>query len=102
MPAIHLDGLIIAISAFIIIGVFHPVVIHAEYHWGTKCWPLFCVCGICALMIALFIESTLLSAILAVLSCSFFWSIKELYDQKKRVKKGWFPMNPKRTDSYKD
>ena len=27
--------------------------------------------------------------------------IGELFEQKKRVEKGWFPMNPKRTDEYK-
>ena len=26
--------------------------------------------------------------------------IKELFEQEKRVLKGWFPMNPKRKDEY--
>jgi hypothetical protein len=25
------------------------------------------------------------------------WSIKELKEQRRRVKKGWFPQNPKRS-----
>ena len=39
-------GLIIAISTFIIIGIFHPIVIKAEYHFGTRsCW-VFALAGI--------------------------------------------------------
>ena len=25
-----------------------------------------------------------------------FWSIKEVFEQRERVRKGWFPKNPKR------
>ncbi|MBQ9395102.1 MAG: DUF4491 family protein [Proteobacteria bacterium] len=101
LPAIHFDGLVIAIVTFIIIGVFHPIVIKAEYYWGTKCWPLFAFFGTFTLAIAMFMENTIISTLLSVLSCTFFWSIIELYHQKKRVLKGWFPMNPKRKDEYK-
>ena len=31
-------------------------------------------------------------------ACSCFWSIKELFEQRDRVKKGWFPENPNRKD----
>lgn len=96
----HFDGLIIAVVTFMIIGIFHPIVIHAEYRWGTKCWPVFAVSGLILLILSLFIEKTVVSALLAVLSCTLFWSVKELYDQKKRVLKGWFPMNPNRKDEY--
>ena len=27
----------------LIIGLFHPVVIKAEYYWGTGCWWIFLV-----------------------------------------------------------
>lgn len=99
--SIHIDGLIIAVVTFIIIGVFHPIVIKAEYYWGTRCWPLFAILGTFTLAIAMFMENTIISTLLSVLSCSLFWSIVELYHQKKRVLKGWFPMNPKRKDAYK-
>lgn len=29
-------GLITAIATFIIIGIFHPIVIKSEYHFGVK------------------------------------------------------------------
>ncbi len=38
MDMINFDGLLIGIATFLIIGLFHPVVVKAEYFWGTRCW----------------------------------------------------------------
>lgn len=46
MDMINFDGLLIGIVTFLIIGLFHPVVVKAEYYWGTKCWWIFLVLGI--------------------------------------------------------
>lgn len=97
---LHFTGIIIAVSTFLIIGLFHPIVIKMEYHFGTRPWWLFLVLGIVSIAGALFISDTLLSAIIGVLGASLLWSIGELFEQKKRVEKGWFPMNPKRKDEY--
>ena len=91
-------GLLIGIATFVIIGAFHPVVIKAEYHFGKKCWPVFMVCGVACVVGSLFVGPLWASAILAVLGFTLLWSIKELFEQEKRVKKGWFPANPKRAD----
>ncbi|MBO7165799.1 MAG: DUF4491 family protein, partial [Muribaculaceae bacterium] len=32
-----------------------------------------------------------------VFAFSSFWSIKEVEGQQERVRKGWFPRNPRRT-----
>ncbi|MBQ0048792.1 MAG: DUF4491 family protein [Bacteroidales bacterium] len=92
----YYEGLIIAASTFFIIGIFHPIVIKAEYHWGVRCWPLFAVVGAALLLASLFIGSTLWAAMVGVTGCSSLWSILELFEQRKRVQKGWFPKNPKR------
>ena len=34
----YFTGLIIAVSTFLIIGLFHPLVIKTEYYWGTRPW----------------------------------------------------------------
>ena len=86
-------GLIIAVCTFLIIGIFHPIVIKWEYYLGTRFWWLFLLLGIACIAIALFIRNVLISA-------SFLWSIGEIFEQKQRVKKGWFPMNPKRKNEY--
>ena len=60
----NFSGILIGVLTFFLIGLFHPIVIYAEYYFGSRC----CVLGV---------------------SC--FWSIKELKEQEKRVEKGWFP-----------
>lgn len=97
----HLTGLVIALSTFLIIGIFHPIVIKTEYHFGTRPWWLFLILGGACILGSLHIADTVTSAIVGVVGASLLWSIGELFAQRKRVKKGWFPMNPKRTDDYK-
>ncbi len=93
----HLEGLFIGACTFLIIGLFHPLVIKMEYHWGTKLWWTWLMAGIIGLLCSLFIANTVVSAILGSFSFSAFWGIGELFSQEKRVQKGWFPRNPKRT-----
>lgn len=92
----YFSGLIIGALSFLIIGVLHPVVIKAEYYFGKKCWPLFAVGGVVCCAVSLFVPNSTASILLAVLGFSFFWSIHEIIEQESRVKKGWFPANPKR------
>lgn len=97
---LYYSGIIIAVSCFLIIGMFHPIVIKTEYYTGTKYWWLFLLIGIVSLASALFVASSLLSAVLGIIGASCLWSIKELFEQRERVMKGWFPMNPKRKKEY--
>ena len=92
----HLLGLVIGISTFLIIGLFHPVVIKCEYYFGTGCWWWFLLLGLIGVGLSIWVENVLYSTLLGVFSFSSFWTIKEIFDQKKRVEKGWFPRNPKR------
>lgn len=97
----NFTGIIIAICSFLIIGLFHPVVIKTEYHTGTKYWWVFLICGIICIAAAINVDHTIISSVLGVLGATFIWSIKELFEQKERVRKGWFPMNPERKEEYK-
>ncbi len=98
----YFTGIIIAVSTFLIIGIFHPIVIKAEYYTGTRLWWLFLLVGIVSIIVALFIENAILSAIIGVFGASSLWGIGELFAQRKRVMKGWFPKNPKRLEDYED
>lgn len=97
----NFGGILIGLCTFLIIGFFHPIVIKAEYYWGTKCWWIFLLLGIAGIAGSVIVENILISTLLGVFSFSSFWTIKELFEQKERVIKGWFPMNPKRKDDYK-
>lgn len=92
----NLHGLLIGICTFLIIGLFHPIVIKAEYYLGTKSWWIFLVMGIIGCTASILCDNLTISALLGVFSFSSFWSIKEVFEQRKRVEKGWFPENPNR------
>lgn len=92
----NLTGIVIGIATFLIIGIFHPLVIKGEYYFGTRCWWVFLLMGIAGLAAALAVRDILWSTLLAVWGASSLWAIGELFEQRKRVEKGWFPRNPKR------
>jgi len=95
MP-IYFTGILLGLATFLIIGLFHPLIIKAEYHFGVKFWIVFLICGLITTTISLFTENVVISAILGVFGFTCFWSIKEMFDQVKRVREGRFPKNPKR------
>lgn len=92
----YFNGILLGLATFLIIGIFHPLVIKAEYYFGVKFWIVFLLCGLTASISSLSIANITLSSILGVLGFSCFWSIKEMFDQVKRVEEGRFPKNPKR------
>lgn len=92
----NFNGLITGLATFIIIGLFHPIVIKAEYHFGKRCWWFFALAGLIFGGLSLCIDNITLASISGVTAFSCFWSIHELFEQEKRVKRGWFPANPKR------
>lgn len=92
----HLLGLSLGLCTFLIIGIFHPIVIKGEYHFGVRCWWWFLIAGIILCVAAFALEDIFLSVISAVAGFSCFWSILEVFEQRKRVERGWFPENPKR------
>lgn len=87
-------GILIGAAVFVMIGFFHPIVIKAEYYLGVRCWPCFAVAGTAALVGSLLVESVILSVLLGAFAFSSYWSILELFEQEKRVARGWFPKNP--------
>lgn len=93
---LNFSGIIIGVATFLIIGLFHPLVIKAEYYIGVKSWWLFLLLGVAACAVSLLVANLTLSIILGVVAFSSFWSIGEVFEQKKRVERGWFPANPKK------
>ena len=80
---LNFEGIAVGAASLLVIGAFHPLVIWCEYHFSQKIWPLF--------------AHGLLSILLGLVGVAFLWSIRELKEQARRVERGWFPKNPKRT-----
>jgi len=91
---VNFSGIVIGVSVFLMIGLFHPIVIKAEYYFGVRCWPVFALVGAAAIAGSLLVQSVIVSVLLGAFAFSSFWSILELFEQKKRVERGWFPKNP--------
>ena len=91
-------GLIIRAATFLIIGLFHPLVIKGEYYFGVKIWWVFLLLGLLGIAGSLLIANEVISILLGVFAFSSLWGIGEVFEQRKRVQKGWFPSNPKRKD----
>ncbi|MDO5714670.1 MAG: DUF4491 family protein [Tissierellia bacterium] len=89
-------GLIVGVYTFFAIGIFHPIVIKAEYYFSKRCWPFFLILGLLCLFFSLK-TSDVWSAILGITAFCFLWSIKELYEQAERVERGLYPKRKKGT-----
>ncbi len=92
----NLTGIVIGVATFLIIGLFHPLVIKGEYYFGVKIWWVFLLMGLAAIAGSIVVRHLLWSTLLAVWGASSLWSIGELFEQRKRVARGWFPRNPRR------
>lgn len=82
----RLLGLFIGVCTFLIIGLFHPVVVKAEYYWGTRCWWVFLLLGLGGMAVSLLTDNVLLAALAGVFAFSSLWTIKELFEQREP---GW-------------
>ncbi len=93
---VNFEGLLLGAGAFLCIGIFHPLVIKAEYYFGVRSWWAFLCVGLISAGASLLVENVYLSIFLGIFAFSAFWGIGEVFKQKERVEKGWFPKNPKR------
>ena len=94
----NVGGLFVGAATFLIIGLFHPLVIKAEYYFGVRSWWAFLLLGIAMCYVSMAVENSVLSILAGVVAFSSFWSILEVFQQRERVRKGWFPANPKRRE----
>ena len=92
----YITGVVIGVFSFAVIGVFHPIVIKGEYYFSEKIWPIFLNAGLLFLGLSVITKTVFLSSLFSILGFTCLWSIIELKEQRERVKKGWFPQNPKR------
>ena len=96
MEAFNFTGLIIGAVTLFVIALSRYVCIKAEYYFSKKLWIAFLFIGLISIALSLFIDNFIISTSLGVLGFSFLWGIGEIIEQEERVKKGWFPKNPKK------
>ena len=99
---LHFGGLLIGVLTFVIIGLSHPAVIKGEYYFGVKIWWAFLIAGLAGIVAAVLVENIAVSALLGVFAFTCLWGIKEIFEQQERVRKGWFPRNPRRKYPFDD
>lgn len=96
----NFNGIWVGAAVFLIIGIFHPIVIKMEYQWGKRSWWVLAVAGFLIAFASLFVDNQVFATILGAAAFSCFWGIHEIIAQEKRVLRGWFPENPKRSAYY--
>ena len=94
------SGILVGAAVFFSIGICHPLVIKMEYHFGKRSWWVWLVVGLALCGASLLIKNQILSIIIAGFAFCCLWGIGEMFQQEKRVLKGWFPENPKRHAYY--
>jgi hypothetical protein len=85
------DGILIGLIAFLVIGLFHPLIVKGERYFSYEIWPFFLFAGLIGLAAAVIARNILISSALGVFGFSALWSVGELFQQRERVRKGWFP-----------
>ena len=63
----NFSGILIGVLTFFLIGLFHPIVIYAEYYFGSRCWPVFLLVGILCMILSVRMQEILWSVSLGVL-----------------------------------
>lgn len=97
--SLNFTGIISGVAMIILTGIFHPVVVKCEYYFSARVWPVFLVMGLISCGVSLFSVNESVSSVAGILGAILLWCIRELKEQEKRVKKGWFPKNPNRKDA---
>ncbi len=93
---LNISGLIVGAAVFLLIVFSRKLCIIGEYYFTKKFWVVFLVVGLTGTIVSFFVANLILSTIAGVTGFIFLWGIHETIEQEERVKKGWFPKNPKR------
>ncbi len=98
---IYIQGPLLGLFAFFAIGIFHPIVVKAEYYFSKKIGWIFLLFGVILSSFSLFVEG-FWSYVLGVFGFALFWSVLEIIEQHKRVLKGRAKRNPNRVYEQKN
>ncbi len=86
-------GILIGISAFLLIGIGFPWVIYLERYGGYQWAPVVCGIGILLLISSLFMPDEMTSSLVGIFGGTLIWGAGELKEQSLRCQLGWFKNN---------
>lgn len=79
----HFKGIILGALSFLIIGVWHPIVIKGEYHLGRKvCMPAFAAIGVACVALSLRVKTPSSMQPLRFLASLRFGALKKWQNRK--------------------
>lgn len=84
-------GILFGLFVFFSIGIYHVIVVKIEYHLGTWPWVIFLLLGLGCIYLSLMSKGQVVSILWGYMGFINLWTIKELFEQRKRVQKGWYP-----------
>ncbi|MBN2436017.1 MAG: DUF4491 family protein [Spirochaetes bacterium] len=96
MLSYNYSGVIIGLMTFLLIGILHPLVIKGEYHFGKRICIVFFILGLLSIIFSVLTGNYIISSFFGITGFMLLWSIREIFEQEKRVIAGRFPRNPKR------
>ena len=97
MDSMNWTGLWTGLILLLAIGMGFFWVIKIEYALGAGVWPVILAFGLLVSAASLFMPSFSAAVVLGLLGGTMIWGATELPAQAKRVERGIFPSNPKRT-----
>ena len=63
-------------------------------------WWGFLAIGLACIGTSLLVDNVLISSAISVFGYCLLWGIGEVIQQEERVRKGWFPQNPRHPERY--
>jgi len=99
---VNFTGIILGFAMLCLIGLGFLWVIKLEYFFGAKIWKWILALGILTCIASLWVPYFWISSLMGIFGGSVVWGATELPEQEKRVRRGLFPRNPKRTMREED
>ena len=78
-----MEGIIIGVVTFFLIGIFHPLVIKGEYYFGRKVNKFFILFGVIFVALSLYIKSLTQVSLLVSLSVAVFGQLARLLSRNR-------------------
>ena len=86
----NLFGVLMGVSAFLLIGIGFTWVIYLERYGGQAWAPAVFILGILVIFASMLIENMYFAGLLGIFGGTIIWGAGELKEQAQRCQLGWF------------